>query len=172
MAVAVGSYHTIGLKSDGKVVSTKFTGSFNYGQCNVSGWRDIVAITAGGETTVGLKADGTVVAAGDNDHGQCNVSEWKLFRTTADKERDYLFACNMQASGTIEGLNQALTFFNGLGNYKDSAERVKACSIPLLNNEKTALRTELSNLKGIFSGRRRKQIEARLAEIEKELKKL
>ena len=112
------------------------------------------------------------MAVGDNDHSQCNVSKWKLFRTTAEKERDYLFACNIQASGTIEGLNQALTIFNGLRNYKDSAERVKACSIPLLNNEKTALQTELSNLKGMFSGKRRKQIEARLAEIESELQKL
>ena len=47
-----------------------------YGQCNVSDWRDIVAIAAGCAHTVGLKLDGTVVAVGDNEYGQCDVSGW------------------------------------------------------------------------------------------------
>ena len=39
----------------------------NYaGQCDVSGWRDIVAVAAGKFHTVGLKRDGTVVAVGWN----------------------------------------------------------------------------------------------------------
>lgn len=42
----------------------------------VSGWTDIVAISAGSDSTVGLKADGTVVAVGDNEYGQCDVSDW------------------------------------------------------------------------------------------------
>jgi len=46
------------------------------GQCDVSDWKDIVAISAAGYVTVGLKADGTVVAVGENRQGQCNVSEW------------------------------------------------------------------------------------------------
>ena len=36
--------------------------------------------------------------------------------------------------------------------------------------EQTSLKTELVNLKGLFSGKRRKEIEARLADIELELK--
>lgn len=48
-------------------------GDNNEGQCNVSGWTDIVAISAGTDYTVGLKADGTVVFAGENDKDQCNV---------------------------------------------------------------------------------------------------
>ena len=47
------------------------------GQCDVSGWRDIVAVVAGDYHTVGLKADGTVVAVGDNTLGQYDVSGWR-----------------------------------------------------------------------------------------------
>ena len=71
--VSAGSYHTVGLKSDGTVVTV---GSGYYGRCNVDSWTDIESISAGDNHTVGLKSDGTVVAVGDNDDGQCNVSSW------------------------------------------------------------------------------------------------
>ena len=73
MAISAGSYYTVGLKADGTVVAV---GNNNDGQCNVSGWRDIVAVAAGDNYTVGLKADGTVVTVGDNEDGQCDVSDW------------------------------------------------------------------------------------------------
>ena len=81
VAVSAESYHTVGLKSDGTVVATKFSGkSYNYlGQCDVSGWTDIVAVSAGYGHTVGLKSDGTVVATkytGMYRDGRCNVSDW------------------------------------------------------------------------------------------------
>lgn len=41
-----------------------------------------------------------------------------------------------------------------------------------LESERARLQAELPNLRGVFSGFKRKQIEARLAEIEKELEKL
>ena len=47
-----------------------------YGQCDVSGWTDIVAISAGHTFTVGLCSDGTVVATGDNRQGQRDVGGW------------------------------------------------------------------------------------------------
>ena len=84
---------TIGLRSDGTVVAT---GKNEYGQCNVSDWHDIIAVSSSGTHTVGLKSDGTVVAAGDNSRvmteekgffikrrmsrrietGACNVANW------------------------------------------------------------------------------------------------
>ena len=45
-------------------------------QCDVSSWRDIVAISAGGYHTLGLKADGTVVAVGGNKYSQSSTSSW------------------------------------------------------------------------------------------------
>lgn len=81
--IATGRRHTVGLKSDGTVTTV---GDNKYGQCDVSGWSDIVAIAAGNvhratntgnAHTIGLKSDGTVVAVGDNEYGQCDVSSWR-----------------------------------------------------------------------------------------------
>ena len=63
----------VGLKRDGTVVAVGYNDD---GRCEVSGWRDIVAVSAGGGHTVGLKRDGTVVAVGGNSKGQCEVSGW------------------------------------------------------------------------------------------------
>ncbi len=72
--LAVGRNHTVGLKTDGTVVAV---GSNEYGQCNVSGWRNIIAVAAGEYYTVGLKTDGTVVAVGRNEKYCCNVQSWR-----------------------------------------------------------------------------------------------
>ena len=73
MTVSAGWTHTVGLKADGTVVAV---GENVYGQCNVSDWKDIVAVSAGQWHTVGLKVDGTVVTVGRNLAGQCDVSGW------------------------------------------------------------------------------------------------
>ena len=187
IAIAAGSSNTIGLKSDGTVVATKFSRDkmFYKGQCEVFAWKNIIAISAGEDQTVGLKSDGTVVATrhiGDNQYyyGQCDVF-WKLLKTESEKEADYKSACQWQKSGEINELKRAADAFMRLKHYKDSAERAAECKriykaqekqekITGLNNEKNSLQTELSQLKGLFSGARRKKIEARLAEIDKELK--
>ena len=61
-------------------------GDNKYGQCDVSGWRDIVAVKAsnvhmanntGNAHTIGLKSNGTVVAVGWNKHDQCEVKHWR-----------------------------------------------------------------------------------------------
>ena len=64
-SIAAGDRHTVGLKSDGTVIATKYSDSFTYsGQCEVSGWKDVVSIASDDYETVGVKADGTVVSAG------------------------------------------------------------------------------------------------------------
>lgn len=70
--IAAGCRHTVGLNSDGTVTAV---GDNKYGQCNVSGWRDMVSIAAGCVHTLGVKSDGTV-AVGDNEYSQCDVSGW------------------------------------------------------------------------------------------------
>lgn len=80
VAVSGGTFHIVGLKSDGTVVAGEAEGDIPYnhefGQCNVSDWTDIVAVSAGECHTVGLKSDGTVVAVGSNSEGACDVSDW------------------------------------------------------------------------------------------------
>lgn len=93
--IAAGTDHTVGLKLDGTVVAV---GRNDYGQCNVSGWTDIVAIAAGGMHTVGLRSDGTVVAVGDNENGQCNVSEWKNIMAVSAGD---CHTVGLRADGTV-----------------------------------------------------------------------
>ena len=69
--VSAGKDYTVGLKSDGTVVAV---GDNRFGQCDVSGWTDVVAIDAGVFHTVAMRADGTLLAVGSNANNQCNVS--------------------------------------------------------------------------------------------------
>jgi len=76
-----GMGHTVGLRADGSVVAV---GDNAYGQCDVEGWENVVAIAAGDWHTVGLCRDGTVVSTHPDPNkypdmylGACNVDEWK-----------------------------------------------------------------------------------------------
>lgn len=71
--ISAGYNYTVGIKTDGTVIAT---GENEYGQCNVSDWKDIIAVSAGNSHTVGLKSDGTVVAVGNNEYRQCDVDDW------------------------------------------------------------------------------------------------
>lgn len=73
-ASSPGKGHTVGLRSDGTVVAV---GDNTYGQCNVSGWKDIVAISAGDWHTVGLCSDGTVLSTGNYNGNTCSTEDWK-----------------------------------------------------------------------------------------------
>ena len=170
VAVAADVYRTIGLKSDGTVVVTGWTATLYRSKAvswrdivaissssrhtvglkedgtvtviggeGITGWTDIVSVAAGTSHTVGLKSDGTVVAAGDNGCGQCEVAEWKLF----DNPRL---------------LEEKLAEGEALRQQRE-----------LLAKERRELKKELSGLKGLFTGKRRKEIEERMAEIDAEL---
>ena len=65
--------NTVGLSSDGRVVATGYNED---GQCDVSDWEDIVAISTGYFHTVGLRSDGTTVATGNDEYCRCDVSNW------------------------------------------------------------------------------------------------
>jgi len=68
-----GWLYTVGLKTDGTVIAV---GLNDRKQCNVSNWKDIIAISAGRFHVVGLKADSRVVAVGGNGYGECHVAGW------------------------------------------------------------------------------------------------
>ena len=105
-----------------------------------------------GTLSIGLKKDGSLVAMGDNHYGQCNVSGWKLFYDLDD----YIAAFDERKQYMQQRMLE-----------KKLAKREK---INNLIKEQANLREELSALKGLFSGRRRKEIETRLLHIEQELK--
>ena len=75
-SISAKGMYTIGMRANGTVAAV---GSNEYGQRDVTNWKDVVAVSAGYNHTVGLKADGTVVATkytGKDYYGQCDVSDW------------------------------------------------------------------------------------------------
>lgn len=84
IAIAAGDWFTVGLKSNGTVITTQpdleeFPDLYA-GACNVDGegWNDIIAIAAGSGSTIGLKKDGSIVSVGYNDFDQSrNANEWE-----------------------------------------------------------------------------------------------
>ena len=186
VAVKTGWYHTVGLKADGTVVAV---GSNEYGQCNVKSWRDIVAVSTGVVHTLGLKADGTVVAAGRNDHGLCNVEGWQdIIAVSAGSTH----TVGLKADGTVVAVGSNFygqcfveywKLFNNYENLENErqeerqkeAERAEAAlkrKINRLEKEYAALKAELPTLTGLFSGKRRREIEGRLEAISQELRRL
>lgn len=166
---------TVGLKADGTVVAVGWNIA---GQCDAGGWTDIVAVAAGGYHTVGLKADGTVVAVGYNEYGQCAVSGWtgivavvaEEYHTIGLKSDGTVVAVGKNADGQCDVSGWKL--FNSFETLEQERAAARQAKIAALNMEKQSLQAELANLKGLFTGKRRKEIEARLAQIEEELKKL
>ena len=69
----ISGYQALALKPNGTVVAS---GDDYYGALAVSGWRDIIAVSAGEFTSLGLKADGTVVSTG-NFSQSWKVSGWR-----------------------------------------------------------------------------------------------
>ena len=63
----------LGLTTEGRVLSV---GSNKYGECDVTGWYDIVAIHAGYDCSFGVHEDGTVAACGRNRQGMCEIRDW------------------------------------------------------------------------------------------------
>lgn len=133
------------LHSDGTVISTG---------CGESRkWTDIVSICRITDEVYGIRKDGTVVATDDE-----RVSGWRLFNSidTLEQER-------------VEGLARAKA--ERIAKEKAEAER-RAQERAAILAEQDGLQAELSQLKGLFSGKRRREIEARLAELSTALREL
>lgn len=134
-------------------------------------WTDLAAFARiSFDKIVGLKTDGTVVAKGFKDEEiMSGVRTWKLFNSidTLEQEREAIEAERRRKEEEAEVERQRQE-----AEAKAKVEAARQAKIAALNTEKQSLQAELTNLKGLFSGGKRRQIEARLAQIEEELKKL
>ena len=105
--ISQGDNHFVVILADGTVYAA---GDNDNGQCNVSGWTDIIAVSAGDDYTVGLKADGTVVATEYikevederlEEHGdghQYDVADWSdIVAISAGRE----LTLGLKADGTV-----------------------------------------------------------------------
>ena len=90
--LAAGSSHTVALKADGTVVANN---KYKYLQCDVSDWKDIVAISIAAHA-VGLKVGGTVVATVSNAKG--DVSDWTDIVAIS---AGYSHTVGLKADGTV-----------------------------------------------------------------------
>ena len=99
--LVAGLYQTVALKTDETVVAVGYNDN---GQCDVSDWTDIVAISVGNYHTVGLKVDGTVVAIGWTKNGECDVSGWT---DVVGVSAGHVYTVGLKADGTViaTGLN-------------------------------------------------------------------
>ena len=183
VAVSAGNDHTVGLKSDGTVVATKYTGkkSYYHGQCEVQDWTDIMAVSAGIDHTAGLKSDGTVVAVGRNDDGQCNVDKWTDIMAVG---AGISHTVGLKSDGTVVAVGRNVDFLHDVSRWKlfnsldtleeerregaNRAEQARQQRLSALAAEETRLQNELSSLRGLFTGKRRREIEERLAAIRSE----
>ena len=164
VAVATCDLHTVGLRADGTVVAT-----WEEVQKKIADWRNIVAVAASNYHTVGLRADGTVVATGDNKYGQCDVSGWRLFSSaeTLETERTAVHQRGEEARQRRQEEERCRQEEERRREEEQRAQRRNA-----LETERARLQAESPNIKGLFSGGKRRQVEARLAEIEAELARL
>lgn len=92
--------HIVGLKNDGTVVAS---GDNTHGQCEVSGWFDIIDISASFHT-VGLDKNGNVFATGANSFGECDISNWSNIEKIATGP---FYTVGLRENGTVvaAGLN-------------------------------------------------------------------
>ena len=196
VAVSLSDDHIVGLKSDGTVVAV---GDNEDGQCNVQDWTDIVTVSAGAGYTVGLKSDGTVVAVGSKDFGQYDMQDWRLFNSidTLEQEREAAHKrfieerrrLEEEAAAERKRLEkeaeaerrrleeekrkkcEAQEKAEAERRRKEEKERVeRQRRIAELQERQHTLRAERDNLHGLFTGKRRKEIEAQLIEISNSLK--
>ena len=165
--IGIGSSYTVGLRKNGTVV---VAGRNNFGQCDVEEWRDIVTICATGWHVLGIKADGTVVSTilpddHDFNRGQCDVKGWKLFSLS-----DLINKVKLELDALIakEGILTAAINEETLKLEKEESKRQTLLELQskkreqleeLLEKRMQELQSELKALKGLFTGKRRKEIE-------------
>lgn len=165
VAVKAGRYSTIALRADGTVVAT---GNNSFGQLKVAEWTDIVAVDSDGTHSVGLKNDGTFVVVGKDEYNLFGIKQWKLFKSLDSIEADWQAESDIadqKCRRVVEKkqLEEA--------RCREEKER-KIAYIARLNNERESLLIERSQLKGLFSGKRRNEIDARISQIERQIKEV
>ncbi|MCK5181671.1 MAG: hypothetical protein KAQ73_03940, partial [Dehalococcoidia bacterium] len=111
--VAAGGVHTVGLKSNGRVVAV---GLNDDGQCDVGDWRNVIQVAAGDFHTVGLKFDGNVVAVGYNDFEQCDVGNWMDIAQVA---AGGVHTVGLSANGTAAAVGENSDGQCDVGNWTD-----------------------------------------------------
>lgn len=198
VSVDAGMHSVVGVRADGKAMATPCHES----QCtdDVGQWQGVLAV-ASDRSTVAVTENGSAVFTGFKErntftmgYDRRSVRQQKLFnkaetflaeqaegrakaeekRVAKEQERAERAAAERKARLEAEAKKKAE---EEARRQEEEArrleeERKRAEYRAALTKEQTQLREELANLKGFFTGKRRKEIETRLGWIEKELKEV
>lgn len=93
--IACSMYHVVALKPDGTVIAA---GKNDHGQCNVSAWRNIVAVDCCEDGTIGLTADGHVKYTGWNVYKESGCTSWSGI---IDAQMSSSCVFGLKADGTV-----------------------------------------------------------------------
>ena len=157
------------------------------------GWSDIVSLSYVGDIIMGLKADGSIILQDlenkepfDEKLGPGAYDELSRWKDIVAITSDRYCAIGLKDNGTIVALKRDFgstydfqpidlanwKLFNSIDTLEIEQVEARETHIKSLLEEKKTLETELSSLKGLFSGKRMKEIEARLKTIRDEYEKL
>ena len=168
VAIAAGSDHTVGMRSDGTLVAIGWN---LFGQNDVSDWKlfyteeELTVIKKEKEEAEKQRMDESYeearqLAKVNTSRAQIDAAE-KFAEISGWRDADEQAELCRQAAERLAHQE---------AEKRAEQERLAAEKRASLTSEKETLQNELSSLKGLFTGKRRKEIESRLAEIEKELK--
>ena len=172
IAISTSAYLVVGLKEDGSVIccpkSDKAPSELD--------WRDIVAITTRGIEAIGLKSDGTVVSS----IVDSPRNSWKLFDNLDNLEEERRVARAKRAEEkrlAEERAREEKRLAEERAREEKRLAEEKALQekkerIQVLHQEMDSLQAELAALRGLFTGRKRKELEARIEEANRELQEL
>ena len=161
IAISTSAYLVVGLKEDGSVIccpkSDKAPSELD--------WRDIVAITTRGTEAIGLKSDGTVVSS----IADSPRNSWKLFDNldNLEEERRVARAKRAEEKRLAEERAREEKRLAEEKALQEKEERIQA-----LHQEMDSLQAELAALRGLFTGRKRRELEARIEDVNRELREL
>ncbi len=165
-----GGDNWAGLKSDGTVAEISAEEN--------PGFKDVVSATAGGGDYIGLLADGRVVATGKNEYGECDVSEW---RDIVNVYASNAGTIGLRADGTLIVAGQkemqervaGWKLFGSIETFEAEVEQMKETmkKCAPLEDEIRTLQKEYKGL-GLFAGKRKKEIDARVTELKAKLEEL
>lgn len=155
---ADNEFFVVGLKADGSV---KYCSTEDRG-LPYHNWHDIVAITA---HFSGVKSDGTVISSVDGNP----MKDWKLFDNldNLEEERRVARAKRAEEKRLAEERAREEKRLAEEKALQEKKERIQA-----LHQEMDSLQAELAALRGLFTGRKRRELEARIEDANRELREL
>lgn len=161
IAISATNDLAVGLKEDGSVVCC----ANNAEAPNELDWHDIVAITTYTCWAIGLKADGTVVSS----KADSPMNSWKLFDNldNLEEERRAARAKRVKEKRLAEERAREEKRLAEEKALKEKDERIQA-----LHQEMDSLQAELVALRGLFNGRKRRELEAHMEDVNRELRNL